>query len=426
MQDLSPNRGFFPTPQLQLALDTLALDEAVDLARTLTQDLHGTEARLGFVEAGTPLIKMYGMAAIRRLRAVIGPTPLVADLKTADAGAYEANLALDAGADTVTVLAAADDATIRNMADAVHQRKGRIVADLIGIRAKVDRAVDVAALGVDMLCVHTGIDAQANEASPLADLANVVGATSLPVAVAGGITPATAAALLSYRPAVLIVGGAITGAADPRAALRAFEDILHRPQTDHSELPTPAVEQDWFAAAMDLILAENRVTLANLDAGALTDLAAAVCAAPRIFVTGQGRSGLVMRMMAVRLAHLGLAVTVVGETIMPPVQPGDLLIACSGSGATTITCAVAEQARQAGATVAVMTAVATSSLAQSADLVVYVDAPPKPGHQARRPSAQYEGSLFEQVTMLLGEALFLHLRADRDTQQLWSHHSNLE
>ena len=42
------------------------------------------------------------------------------DLKIADAGAEESQMALDAGADIVTVLATASDNTIRKAAGAVH------------------------------------------------------------------------------------------------------------------------------------------------------------------------------------------------------------------------------------------------------------------------------------------------------------------
>lgn len=61
-------------------------------------------------------------------------------------------------------------------------------------------------------------------------------------------------------------------------------------------------------------------------------LVTAVVAAPRLFVMALGRSGLILRMFAMRLMQIGLAVHVVGDVTTPAIAPGDLLIVLSGSG----------------------------------------------------------------------------------------------
>ncbi len=65
-----------------------------------------------------------------------------------------------------------------------------------------------------------------------------------------------------------------------------------------------------------------------------------------IFISGAGRSGLVGRIFAMRLMHLGFNVYVVGETITPAVKPGDLLIAISGSGKTDATLTTVKTAKK--------------------------------------------------------------------------------
>ncbi|WP_172632612.1 6-phospho-3-hexuloisomerase [Methanotorris igneus] len=70
----------------------------------------------------------------------------------------------------------------------------------------------------------------------------------------------------------------------------------------------------------------------------------AIINAKNIFVFGVGRSGLVGKAFAMRLMHLGFNVYVVGETICPSFKKGDLLIAISGSGETTLTIEIAKKA----------------------------------------------------------------------------------
>jgi len=46
------------------------------------------------------------------------------------------------------------------------------------------------------------------------------------LAVAGGITPEHFTAIQRYRPAIAVVGGFVTGAADPRAAAQSIREAL--------------------------------------------------------------------------------------------------------------------------------------------------------------------------------------------------------
>lgn len=202
-------------PLLQLALDVLTLDEAAVLAARLS-------GSIDIVEAGTPLIKRYGTVAITRLRDAAPGLLLVADMKTMDAGALEATMAFDAGADLMTVLAAASDATITAALAVAKQRGKRVVADLIAVADKAARAKALAALGVHLIGVHTGTDDQTRGGDPLTDLLAVRAAVDTPLAVAGGIGPHNAAAIAALNPAVIIAGSSITNAADPLAAARAI------------------------------------------------------------------------------------------------------------------------------------------------------------------------------------------------------------
>ncbi len=92
----------------------------------------------------------------------------------------------------------------------------------------------------------------------------------------------------------------------------------------------------------------------------------------RIFVMGAGRSGLVVRGFAMRLMHLGFNVYVVGETVTPAVEEGDLLVVISGSGETKSINEMSALAKAKGTRLASVTSNSESTLATISDTVVVI------------------------------------------------------
>lgn len=163
------------------------------------------------------------------------------------------------------------------------------------------------------------------------------------------------------------------------------------------------------------------------DPKALDRFADLISAAPRIFVLGGGRSGLALRMTAMRLMHLGLTVHVVGEVTTPAIGANDVLLTASGSGTTGGIVRAAETAVAAGALVATMTTAADSPLAQLSAATLIIPAAAKLDRSGAA-SAQYAGSLFEQCVVLVGDALFdaLWQRSGVSADELWPRHANIE
>jgi 6-phospho-3-hexuloisomerase len=122
----------------------------------------------------------------------------------------------------------------------------------------------------------------------------------------------------------------------------------------------------------------------------------------RWFFSGQGRSGFVAEMAAMRFTHLGRRVHVPGEATAPSIRQGDGIVFISGSGEKSVTLHFAEVAKQEGARIIVVTRAPASTLAKMADAVLTL-----PVQQ----SAQFGGSLFEQVALLLMDALVLAVSA---------------
>lgn len=78
-----------------------------------------------------------------------------------------------------------------------------------------------------------------------------------------------------------------------------------------------------------IILNEIHSVLDKINEQSFAQLFSSILDAKNIFVTGQGRSGLVSRTFAMRLTHIGLNAYCVGDATTPNIDKGDLLIACS-------------------------------------------------------------------------------------------------
>lgn len=182
-----------------------------------------------------------------------------------------------------------------------------------------------------------------------------------------------------------------------------------------------------FTQAIGLVLAENQHVLNAIDYLAVEQLAQKIVVVERIFVMGEGRSGLAIRMAAMRLMHLGCKVYVVGETTTPSIRPTDLFIACSGSGSTETVYAIAAKAKAIGAYLVGVTVDKESLLGQLADLAIELIAATKQDFD-NGASQQFAGSLFEQSTLLFFDALFyvLSQTLNKNTQLLLAAHANLE
>ena len=198
--------------QTQMALDSLDFDATVALATKVAP-------HVDILEIGTPCIKHNGVKLLEVLRAKFPNNKILVDLKTMDAGFYEAEPFYKAGADICTVLGCADIGTIKGVIDVANKYGNECQVDLINVTDKAARTVEVAKLGAHIIGVHTGLDQQAAGQTPFTDLALVTGLnTGAKVSVAGGIKAATVAQVVTAGADIVVAGAAIYGAADPAAS----------------------------------------------------------------------------------------------------------------------------------------------------------------------------------------------------------------
>lgn len=203
-------------PLLQIALDSLSLEKAV-------ADAKAAESVVDIIEVGTILACAEGMKAVKTLKALHPEHILVCDLKTTDGGAILAKMAFDAGADWLTVSAAAHPATkeaCKKVADEINAENPdlkvlkEIQIEIYGNWTFED-ARDWVGLGVKQAIYHRSRDAElAGKGWTEEDIEKMkkLSELGLELSITGGIVPEEIHLFKDIKNAkVFIAGRALVG-----------------------------------------------------------------------------------------------------------------------------------------------------------------------------------------------------------------------
>jgi 6-phospho-3-hexuloisomerase len=161
--------------------------------------------------------------------------------------------------------------------------------------------------------------------------------------------------------------------------------------------------------------------------------------AKRIYVIGAGRSGLVAKAFAMRLMHLGLKAYVVGETITPALNKGDVMVIFSGSGRTKTVADLAETAKEIGGRICLITSNGESRIGKISDCLVIIE---HHRDDVEDDAAEFEirqmmgdhksfaplGTLFETASMIFADAVISRMMeiTMTDENALKNRHTNIE
>lgn len=211
--------------KLQLALDTLDGDEALRLAAL-------TAPFVNILEAGTPLIKSVGISIVTRLKAAHPDKLILADLKSSDVGAYEAEMAFKAGADIVTTQGITTLATIREVQREADKWKRRAEVDMTGVEDPSARTKQIQELGVSLVLYHRSIDEETTQGAlwdeKAVNTVRIMCALGLDVAIAGGIHYDNLPLLSGVPIYGVVIGRGITAQPDPADAAKKIAERIRK------------------------------------------------------------------------------------------------------------------------------------------------------------------------------------------------------
>ncbi len=154
---------------------------------------------------------------------------------------------------------------------------------------------------------------------------------------------------------------------------------------------------------------EINSVLSKVDRNQLEEAVNFISKDTRIFVDGEGRSGLMAKGFAMRLMHLGYSVYSVGETITPAVQKNDIYFSVSGSGESGNVVLNTKKAKEKGCSIIAVTSKAESSIGSLGDKLIVVPGTTKGDKGQERKSVQLLSSLFDQSLHIVLDALCLML-----------------
>ncbi|MFZ3384485.1 MAG: bifunctional 5,6,7,8-tetrahydromethanopterin hydro-lyase/3-hexulose-6-phosphate synthase [Candidatus Methanoperedens sp.] len=219
-------------PYLQVAFDMPDIEAVKNILKQVPQSDHL------IIEAGTPLIKRYGVNVVQSIREARPNSFIVADLKTLDTGNLEARMVADATADAIVISGLAPISTIEKAI--IEARKTGIYAVIDMLN--VDKPLSVLkALSVKphVVELHRAIDTEGKSEHAWGDIPAMKKLSErMLVAVAGGIRVDTVKQALKSGADIIVVGRAITKAKDVRSMTEQFIEEMKQPEIDQYRIMT--------------------------------------------------------------------------------------------------------------------------------------------------------------------------------------------
>jgi bifunctional enzyme Fae/Hps len=228
-----PTMGFkvqrlWNPPYLQVALDLDNLEAVERIMNALPQ-----RERI-LIEAGTPLVKKFGVGVVGKIRELRPDAFIIADLKTLDVGRVEVKMAADETADAVAISGLG---TIESIEKAIHeaQKQGIYsILDMMNVDDFEGKLKQIKPeLKPNIVLLHRNVDLETTKAEKGEDTSNMTEWGNIKaikelmngglIAVAGGITPEKVEEATSKGADIIIAGRYIIGSKDPR---RAADDFL--------------------------------------------------------------------------------------------------------------------------------------------------------------------------------------------------------
>ncbi|MEM3382875.1 MAG: bifunctional 5,6,7,8-tetrahydromethanopterin hydro-lyase/3-hexulose-6-phosphate synthase [Nitrososphaerales archaeon] len=218
-------------PYLEVALDVPDWRRVEGIIRALPR----SDAII--IEAGTPLIKRYGVEVVQKIHQLRPESVVIADLKTLDTGNLEARIAGDATADIISFSGLAPINTMEKFMEECKKIGALSLMDTINVPNPVE-ILKKLRIKPDIVELHRAIDVEHEEYAwgNIKEIKEICG--NVLIAVAGGIRVSNVKNALKAGADIIVVGRAITAAKDVTGATRAFLQEMGVEEVDQFRVMT--------------------------------------------------------------------------------------------------------------------------------------------------------------------------------------------
>jgi len=219
-------------PYLQVALDLVDMAKVASVLTGLPENDHL------IIEAGTPLIKKFGLSVLSEIRKYKPNAFIIADLKILDTGNLEARMAADATADAVVISGLAPASTMEKAIAEARKVGIYSIIDMLNVQNPA-RVIEKLKVKPDIVELHRAIDVE-ETAHAWGDIPAIKKAAGgkLLVATAGGVRTNVVKDALKAGADILVVGRAITASKDVGHAADEFLEQLNREEIDQFRVMT--------------------------------------------------------------------------------------------------------------------------------------------------------------------------------------------
>ena len=219
-------------PYLQVALDLVDMGKVAAVLKELPENDHL------IIEAGTPLIKKFGLGVISEIRKLRPNAFIIADMKILDTGNLEARMAADASSDAVVISGLAPTSTLEKAIAEARKVGIYSVVDMLNVQNPA-KVIEKLKVKPDIVELHRAIDTE-DTAHAWGDIAAIKKAAGgkLLVATAGGVRVNVVKDALKAGADILVVGRAITASKDIKHAADEFLDKLDKEEIDQFRVMT--------------------------------------------------------------------------------------------------------------------------------------------------------------------------------------------
>ncbi len=219
-------------PYLQVALDLVDMAKVASVLTGLPENDHL------IIEAGTPLIKKFGLSVLSEIRKYKPNAFIIADLKILDTGNLEARMAADATADAVVISGLAPTSTMEKAIAEARKVGIYSIIDMLNVQNPA-RVIEKLKVKPDIVELHRAIDVEetAHAWGDIPAIRKAAGGKLL-VATAGGVRVNVVKDALKAGADILVVGRAITASKDVGHAADEFLEQLNREEIDQFRIMT--------------------------------------------------------------------------------------------------------------------------------------------------------------------------------------------